>query len=335
MKISIQSEGTQTPNVVDALGSGLLAGDLQLLGVEIERALLPQKEYLSEMEYALYRGGKKLRSILLILFARLMLPDNLHLNDKILRGAASVEMLHMATLIHDDIIDGAETRRGLPTVHRSHGTNEAILIGDMQFLQAIRGFTDAIDTQEDMGLVQLVLDTAFKVCCGELDELRNDINSGNLKAKYLKIIERKTAILFGLSCESGVRLAGGSAADARRAGFYGRRFGMAFQIMDDILDFFPNSGKLPGMDLANKTLSLPIIYAMEMGENEPEKLIRNEPGSDFEKAFAQVRNCGAIDRAYSDSRNYIAESLRYLSVFPQDRYSQALSDIANFIVNRS
>ena len=164
--------------------------------------------------------------MMLMLSARMIHGDG-ELPEKVVMAAVSLEMLHVATLIHDDIIDGALMRRGLRSVNATRGSNAAILVGNLQFLQGIRSFVDAIDTESEMGLVKLVLDTAFRICCGELDELETDPNwePHKLKEHYYQVIERKTAILFGLACETGVALAQGRSSDSRRAGYYGRRMG--------------------------------------------------------------------------------------------------------------
>jgi heptaprenyl diphosphate synthase len=284
----------------------------------------------------MYKDGKKVRPLLLMLFARMLTNPEAPLPDNIIKGAVAVEMLHVATLIHDDIIDGAEIRRDKPTVNSVRGINEAILIGDMQFLQSIRVFTETISINENTDLIQRVIDSAFDTCRGELDELKAKISEGNIRQRYMRIIERKTAALFGLSCEAGAVLVEAADSDCRRAGFYGRRFGAAFQIMDDIFDFFPNGGKKTGMDLTNRTLSLPVILAAEMnGENsETAKLLYGKSGADFGKAFAEVHECGAIERSYSLAREYAEKAVQFLVPFPQNRYTQALRELAYYIVER-
>src|SRR6185295_4980657 len=132
--------------------------------------------YLTKIEYDLYAHGKKIRPVMLLLSARMMHGADTPLPMKAIQGAVSLEMLHVATLIHDDIVDGALTRRGLQSVNAARGVGTSVIVGDLQFVQAIRGFVEAIDTQNDMTLVKLVLDTAFKICCGELDELQTDPN---------------------------------------------------------------------------------------------------------------------------------------------------------------
>lgn len=331
------------PDPVDRIRGELLAEDLERFMETLMTALEPQRAYLTETEYDLYRRGKKLRPVMLLLAARMIHGPRSPLPPKAIQGAVSLEMLHVATLIHDDIVDDALTRRGLASVNAARGTGTAIIVGDLQFVQAIRGFVDAIDAQKDLGLVKLVLDTAFRICCGELDELQTDPAAGTaaLHARYLETIERKTAVLFGLACESGVTLAEGRTSAARRAGFYGRRVGRAFQMMDDLLDFVQDggaAGKEQGMDLSRRRVSLPLIYAMdELGPAHPvTRIMHGAPFTSVElrDGVRAVRASAGFARAYADARTQVLDALEYLRPFPRNRYRRALEEIALHVVDR-
>ncbi len=331
-------------SVFDSILENLLSEDVERFQVVLERALKPQLGYLTDTEYQLYRRGKKLRPMMLLLSARMIYGSG-KLPEKVIMAAVSLEMLHVATLIHDDIIDGALMRRGLRSVNATRGTNTAILVGNLQFLQGIRSFVDAIDTDSEMGLVKLVLDTAFRICCGELDELETnpDWHPEKLRAHYYQVIERKTAILFGLACETGVALAQGRSSDSRRAGYYGRRMGRAFQIMDDLFDNLLSSdtaGKVQGTDLAQKRFSLPIIYAMEeLGSDHlVSQIVRGtiEPSQEqLTQGVEAVKLSDGFSRAYGDARHEALDALEFLKPFPDNAYRQALADIALSTVDRS
>jgi heptaprenyl diphosphate synthase len=330
-------------NPVDRVAQQLLAPDMAAFWAEIRAALEPQSEYLTSIERQLYERGKKLRPIIMILAAR-MIAGAEPLPVKVAKGAASLEMLHVATLIHDDIIDDALMRRGLPSVSAARGPKKALLVGDLQFVQALRGFVDAIDTDSDMTLVRLVLDTAFDICRGELDELETPFafDARDMRAKYLTTIERKTAVLFGLACEAGISLAGGRTHEARRGGFFGRRFGRAFQIMDDVLDIIQHetsAGKEAGTDLLQKRWSLPLIYAVEeFGPAHPvSRTMRGEGPLDpalLHRCLSDLKNSRALDRAYADARDAALECLFYLQPFPPSLYREALEELALYIVDR-
>lgn len=311
----------------------------QTLGVALE----PQKPYLTDVEMEIYNRGKKIRPLMLILSARMMWGGKDALPQKIINAAVSTEMLHVATLIHDDIIDHAPMRRGLPSVNEKRGTEMAILIGDLQFVQAIRCFTDSIDTKEDMALVRLVLSTAFRICSGEIDELRSspEWDFATMKSNYFQTIERKTAMLFGVACECGVALGGGHTNEARRIGFYGRRIGRAFQIVDDVFDIaksMNDAGKLPGTDLARRRLTLPAIYAMnELGPDSlVTRIMKGAPYTQQELAagLKAIRRSNGFMQALLDARAEIIDSMRYLEEFPENDYKKALRDIAYYIINR-
>ena len=329
--------------ITDALA--MLANDIEDYNNTLLYALEPQRQYLTDAELEIYRRGKKIRPLVLLLSARMVFGGgrDTPLPHKAIKAAVSTEMLHVATLIHDDIIDHAPMRRGVPSINKERGTEMAILVGDLQFVQAIRCFTDSIDTASDMHLVQLVLNTAFKICCGEIDELRADPtwDTARLRDNYFQTIERKTAVLFGLACECGVALGGGRTRDARRIGFYGRRLGRAFQIIDDVFDIArsaDNAGKLPGTDLARRRPTLPIIYAMQ--ELGPDHMVsRIMRGAEFSRkeladAVRAVRRSNGFVKAYQDARQQAFDSLRYLELFPGNEYKKALEDIVLYVVNR-
>ncbi len=323
----------------------LLRRDMERLDETLAQALLPQRDYLTETEYGIYRRGKKLRPMLLMLSARLAAqPPIEDLPEKVVKASVSLEMLHVATLIHDDIVDAAPTRRGLGTVFAERGTEMAVLIGDLQFIQAVRGFAESVKNEEDMQLVRLVLDVGFQICCGELDEIMTDVqwDPKLLEERYFRTVDRKTATLFGLACETGAALAGAGKTATFYMSRFGRRFGRAFQIMDDIFDLVrPQtvSGKAQGIDLEQGRLSLPIIYALgELPEDHVvRRIVRREPHSEadlLEAIQAVNSSSGLLLRSYSKAREMIVEGLEFLMKFAPSPYREALSDMAYHIVDR-
>ena len=344
---SLSSNKNDNEKKEDAISEAfaLVEKDMEAYNRLLMKALEPQQPYLTSTELEIYKAGKKIRPLILILSARMVFKGDKEaaLSEKIIHAAVSTEMLHVATLIHDDIIDHAPIRRGIPSINEERGTEMAILIGDLQFVQAIRCFTDSIDTEKDMSLVKLVLNTAFRICCGEIDELQTnpEWNRQKLRDNYYQTIERKTAILFGLACECGVALGGGRTRDARRIGFFGRRLGRTFQMMDDLFDIarsVTGAGKLPGTDLARRRYSLPIIYAMEeLGQDHlVSKIMR---GYDFTlaeltKALLAVKKSDGFVKVYQEARNQVLDSLQYLEPFDDNEYKKALEAISFYVVNR-
>ncbi|KQO12478.1 hypothetical protein ASF09_19030 [Sphingomonas sp. Leaf242] len=319
------------------------AQDWSCFRQQLEAALAPQQPYLTDLERAMYAGGKKVRPRVMMLSARLMNPWG-PLSDKVYKGAAAVEMLHVATLIHDDIVDEAPMRRGLPSIAAARGTKTAVLIGDLQFVQAIRAFASAVDTDSDMALTRRVLDAAFDLCCGELDEFDRTLPEDRVEriARYYRTIDRKTGVLFRLACSGGVELAGGRTREARRAGFVGRSIGRAFQIMDDVRDIVEldqYAGKAAGADLIMGRHSLPLLHAVDaLGTDCTIARAMRGDGSvreaDLDSALDEIRDCGAIDAAYAAARREAMDALFFLQPFAPTPARAALSAVAMEIVDR-
>jgi heptaprenyl diphosphate synthase len=375
------SADTATP--IDA-ARDLLADDLDRYHDVLHDVLEEQSAYLTSVEKELYRKGKKLRPILLLCCARLAgvfdpARDWIHaqgydvdaddfdvqafaddlapiadavaaktLPKRAIHGAVSLEMLHVATLIHDDIIDRAPTRRGLPSINASRGPDQALLLGNMQFVQAVRLFADTVEVKEDMDLVRKVLDTGYQICAGELDELETppqDLTTEQMAARYFRTIDRKTAILFGLACESGVQLVRGSTRLTYALGRYGRKIGQAFQVMDDLFDVLRSedrAGKAPGTDLRERRFSLPVIYALDRcdAEHPLTRMMYTEHGSpsedeaEFEAALAAVTHDAVIERTYNEARRLVLDAVAYLDHVPPCPYRATLHDLAFYVVDR-
>ena len=324
--------------VLKAITNGILREDLVQFDLKLRDQLAKQSEYLTDNEYEMYRRGKKLRPILSLLFARMAYGSEGLLPEKCYKGAASLEMLHVASLIHDDIIDNSDYRRSLPTVHSDRGIGSAIILGDMQFLQAVRGFVDVITVQEDMELVEMVLDVAFDVSRGEMDEILAPKMESyeRMRRRYLKTIERKTATLMGLACEAGVILGGGKRSDSRRAGFFGRRVGLAFQIMDDVTDCIrgrKEAGKTGQTDLRNRTLSLPVILALESAGSDCLSEYMNDENAVLTEEVANCVMMNGVGKAYECARTYVHEAQEYLTFFPENQYTECLHDLLEEMVN--
>jgi heptaprenyl diphosphate synthase len=332
-----------TPGPLDR-ATALVAEDVERFKATLMTTLEPQRPYLSETEYAIYGRGKKLRPLLLLLAARLTDPGSggEPLPQSVINAAASLEMLHVATLIHDDIIDRAPRRRGTLSVNQARGSDIALLVGDMQFVQAVRCFAAGIEAKEDMVLVQMVLDAGFKICCGEIDELSTDVTwaPDRLRQRYFRTIDRKTAILFQLACESGASLMRARKRHIWKVGRYGRLLGRAFQLMDDLGDFLhgdEETGKNRGTDLLRRRPTLPIIYALQ--ELPPGHLVHRimrgdlYPPEELQQAIDAVIATPGFARAYGEARATIIEAVQCLSAFPPSPHRDVLTDLAYHVVN--
>jgi heptaprenyl diphosphate synthase len=338
----VRIAGAEHDPVNDIL-QNLMAEEMLGFERELAHALEPQQGYLSEAEMALYRSGKKLRPLMLLLTARLFQPEEV-LPFKVLRASASLEMLHVASLIHDDIVDHASLRRGQHSINAARGTEMAILIGDMQFLQAVRCFVDTIEDQNDMQLVKWVLDSAFDICRGEIDEMTTQPywHPDSLLSRYLTTIDRKTAVLFGLACESGAALMRARTSELRRLGSFGRYMGRAFQMMDDIFDLAHSdeeAGKRKGIDLHQRRITLPIIHAMRLfGDTHPMvQYLRNQETPSVAQIndwVDEIRRSDAFAQAYAQARDTALQAVQFLENLPDGPYLLALKDITMHVVNR-
>lgn len=322
----------------------LAAADMERFEQLLRETLQRQDGYLTENEMAVYRSGKKLRPLLLLISARSVsaADDSTPLPTRVVQAAVSLEMLHVATLIHDDIIDAAPLRRGIRTLNAAQGDDLALLLGDLQFVEAIRCFAGAVETEEDMELVRVVLDTGSKICRGEIDELRTDArtDAALLRERHLQTIDRKTAVLFGLACESGAALMRAGKKAAWYLGSYGRALGRAFQIVDDLSDFARSeerSGKRRFNDLFARRVSLPILYAMEeLGrESSVTRVMTGEIGGAeaVDEAGREVLASQAFMRAYADARGYALEACRNLELLPDGPWRTALARVAMAVVD--
>lgn len=325
--------------------AALIAADVKRFQDTLMLTLEPQHPYLSQTEYAIYNAGKKLRPLLLLLAARAVQTraGDTELPQSVINAAASLEMLHVATLIHDDIIDRAPRRRGTLSVNHARGSDTALLVGDMQFVQAVRCFAAGIETAEDMVLVQAVLDAGFKICCGELDELNTDITwaPARLRQRYFRTIDRKTAVLFELACESGASLMRARKRHIWRLGRYGRLLGRAFQLMDDLGDFLhtdDEAGKDRGTDLLQQRPTLPIIYALQElpSAHLVHRLMHGEPcgPGELQQAVDDVIATEGFTRAYGEARGMIIEAVTCLDELPPSPHREVLTSLAYHVVDK-
>jgi len=329
----------------------LLAGELAAFERALEDALAPQADYLTAVERALYRRGRRVRPTLLLLCARIAQPAAAHagpLPGKVVRAAVSLELLHVATLIHDDVVDDAAVRRGGPSVNAARGRDAALLLGDLQFVQALRCFAAAVDGERDMELVRLVLDAGFDLCRGQLDELAAPSAPGAaplataaLRERWLRTIDRKTAALFGLACECGALLGGGRRRLAALLGRSGRLLGRAFQAMDDLRDLVEpqaSSGKPRGADLAQGRVSLPLILAAdELAPDSPARAVlsgERVPAALVADAADEVAATRGFLAAYAQARSYALEAADLLELLPRSPYRRALAALAHDVVDR-
>ena len=293
---------------------------------EVEVPLLGQL-----LQYVLKSGGKRIRPSLTLLCGKSKVYDL----ELLVPMAAAVELLHTATLVHDDIVDNSPTRRGKPTVSHAWDDTRALLLGDYLFAKA--GSLTA--STGNLRVIKLFSETLMTISGGELRETTVSFDLNRAREHYYSWISAKTASLFAMATESGAVLSQCPEETIQALKDYGHNFGMAFQIADDVLDFIGDEaevGKPVGSDLSEGAITLPsILFAEFHPENE---LIRRviESGDAESTALAvdKIRNSPIIDDCLSIAADFSSKACRSLEKLPDNESRQALLDLATYILQR-
>jgi geranylgeranyl pyrophosphate synthase len=293
-------------------------------------------------------GGKRLRPALALLAAEV---NGTHTGRaepaRVIALAAAVEMLHTSTLVHDDVIDGALLRRGAPTLNALWNGGATVLAGNYMFGSAA---SLSAETNHPR-VIQLFADTLKIIVDGELRQLAARHDFGQEKSQYYQRIYAKTASLFCAATEGAAILAGLSEGAIQQLRDYGYAFGMAFQIVDDILDFTGNEntlGKPAGSDLRQGTLTLPFFYYLR-GHPQPTALVAEltaaqaaqEAGADqawiqrVAQVVIEVRNSSAIEAANQEAREFLTRARANLAGFPDTPFKHSLSGLCDFVIQRT
>ncbi len=283
-------------------------------------------------------GGKRLRPALALLSAYLYgspLPANIY------PVAASLEMLHTATLIHDDLLDHAKVRRGHRTLNTRWTMGATVLGGDLAFSWA----ANLISQGEDTHLMRRFAETLGVICNGELNQLFHGRGTVPTPEAYYERIFAKTASLFELAAEAGPRLRQRPEEEIDRLRHFGRLLGLAFQIADDVLDFMGDEatlGKPVGGDLRQGLITLPVLYYLEQHPDDRrvqailDRVRAEEPPEEsvVQALLVDLRRSQVADRAMATAEAHIEEALGLLEAYPPSPYRAALEEIARFAVRR-
>jgi len=315
------------------------------LGVDNELAMVDKrmKELVASSQkiltdvalHVVNSGGKRLRPTLAILSHHALQGNNM---ERLVDIAAAMELIHSATLVHDDINDGADLRRGKRAAYKQFGMHEAIVAGDFMFARAFYvggGFEKKI--------IELVAE-----CCTHLaeGEIRQYAHRGDIELsvdQYLKIIRGKTAHPIKAAALIGASLADGSSEDIRALGEYGLNVGMAFQIVDDILDVIGDEqqlGKMTGSDIREGNMTLPVIIAREKDDGIARSLqdvlgAKALDASEIDRFLEMVRESGGVEQSLEIARRYSKDSIKYLESIPDSDHKNRLRELARLIVERS
>jgi octaprenyl-diphosphate synthase len=314
----------------------LVSGDMAVVNqIILERmdssvALIPQLA-----GYLIASGGKRLRPILTLASARLCGYEG----ERHRRLAAAVEFIHTATLLHDDVIDESDLRRGAKTANAVFGNEASVLVGDFLFSKSFQLMVE----DGSIDVLRILSNASAIISEGEVLQLSTSNNSATSEQAYLEVARAKTAELFAAACRIGAVVAERPAAEEEALRTYGLNLGIAFQITDDVLDYSAEQerlGKEVGNDFREGKMTLPVILAISRG-NEAERafwqrtLERQEiVEGDFANAQEILRRRVALTDAIDRARHYVDIARDALGLFPENAYKQALLDVASFTVER-
>lgn len=310
--------------------------DLALIEHDLVVSLQTDQEALCKASlHPLEAGGKRLRPLFVLLSGQFGKYDV----DKLKKLAVSMELIHMATLVHDDVIDNSSMRRGRKTVRALWDDQVAMISGDFTFSRALERITELKNPYIHRSFSQ----TLLHMCKGEILQFQDLFNKDQSLRNYLHRIKRKTAILFAISCQLGALVSEAEQRIIQQLHAYGYYIGMAFQLIDDILDFEGDArvvGKPVGSDLLQGNVTLPVIYALHHAPDEARKLIgRYLDSQGREESLGEVlsiiHQVGGIQYTKDLAKRYIHKAICVTKKFPECTTQHTLQWITHFLANRS
>ena len=315
----------------------LIAAELAQVESEFEQQARSNVQVIAYLaDYLRESGGKRVRPALTILANYAVGGDGSRYNS--IRMATVMEFLHTATLVHDDIIDSADTRRNRPTVNALYGNETAVLMGDWLYMSA---FETSL-AERALPILDILTRVTRKMTEGELLQLttlgRTDIS----EQQYLDIIQRKTAFLFSACCEVGATLGGANESEQKALGDYGMNLGMTFQLTDDLLDFTSTDdalGKGAGVDLLGGKVTLPLIYLLS-SEPAAREMVQTVMSEASYKSIARselhqaVQRVGAVERARMRADEYATAARTAVGTLPDSEFREALAAIPTYVLDR-
>lgn len=285
------------------------------------------------IDYILKCGGKRIRPLIVLLTARALEHTGSHHIDL----AAAIELIHTATLLHDDVVDSSTLRRGNKTANHIWGNEASVLVGDFLYSRAFQ----LIVKLQNLEVMNIFATATNLIAEGEILQLINCHNPDATEAEYYSVIQRKTAKLFEVASQTGAALCAYHPEQMAAMQTYGLSLGTAYQLIDDALDYVSSAdemGKNIGDDLAEGKITLPLIYALRTGNRTETKLIRRaiQQGStkNLESICSIVETTGAIEYTANAAKQYAEQAVNSLMHIPASPYCTALQELAEFVVAR-
>ena len=337
MTTSSHLAAVEEPQVAATRIFSLIAAELASVEEEFERQARSNIQVIAYIgDYLRASGGKRVRPALTILSSYASGGDAAQPN--VIRLATVMEFLHTATLVHDDIIDNAETRRNRPSINSRFGNQTAVLMGDWLYMSAF----EASLAERSLPVLDILTAVTRRMTEGELLQLTMLGRSDVTEEQYFDILMRKTAYLFSACCEIGALLGTSDAETQLALRDYGMNLGAAFQLVDDLLDFTATDdalGKAAGVDLLEGKVTLPLIYLLETDRDwraDVQSVMRDGNYGAISRAslMRAAEESGATERARRRAHDFATAARKSLDVLPHTKYRDALSSIPTFILER-
>ncbi|WP_445355111.1 octaprenyl diphosphate synthase [Microbulbifer sp. EKSA008] len=284
--------------------------------------------------YLVEAGGKRLRPLLVLLCAKACGYQGENHIDL----ATIIEFIHTATLLHDDVVDTSDMRRGRLTANAKWGNAPSVLVGDFLYSRAFQMMV----ALEDMSIMAILSETTNTIAEGEVQQLVNAGDPEVSEENYFTVIHKKTGALFEAACETAAVLANCSSEEQTALKLYGRHLGLAFQLVDDALDYRGNSeelGKNVGDDLAEGKPTLPLIYTMANGSKDQALLVKTaieqRSAEKLSEIVEAIEACGALDYTMDRARAAVEDAKKQLTFMPESEQKTALQQLASFAIERN
>lgn len=309
-----------------------LSSDINIIENSLEETVKGESSLLQEASlHLLQAGGKRIRPVFVLLAAKFGRYDIQVVKDV----AVALELIHMASLVHDDVIDDADLRRGRPTIKSKWDNRFAMYSGDYIFAKSLELMTNV----ENPVAHQILSNTIVELTIGEIEQIKDKYRFEQNLRDYLLRIKRKTALLIAASCQLGAIAAGVEEEVHRKLARFGYFVGMSFQITDDVLDFTGTEkelGKPAGGDLLQGNITLPVLFAMkdEKLRSEIVKVHENIGSDEMTHIIELIKNSNAIEKSLEFSDRYLDRALEVLDELPNNKAKKTLRDIALYIGKR-
>jgi octaprenyl-diphosphate synthase len=314
----------------------LVRDDLVLVEKEIHRESVASVDAITAIgQYLQEAGGKRLRPSLLLLSSKLIGDGG----ESAIRMGAVVEMIHAATLVHDDVIDAAQTRRGRPSTNVQWGNHTCVLAGDWLYMQA---FQIAL-RERNFHVLDLLIGLTQMMVEGELLQLERIGRIDVTEADCMELVDRKTACLFSVCAKLGALVAGADSQTEEKLGEYAWNLGMAFQLVDDVLDFTAREktlGKPVGGDLREGKVTLPLVYALEQASGDERRSVervladRHYENVPLRQVLGLIETYNGIERVRERAQAFTDKARHVIGEFPESPYQRALHGITDLVTDR-